>query len=135
MTESQNRIAIAGLAFALLFLPTTADATEFHCGDAFITFPVKGDGSNPARIFTIPKEKIGGIIVTDKLSEFRKQYPQYDDLDDGALATALQDKYYSDMSDEHYLEMISARVAYVRVGASELPVTPATRLRIVNCLD
>lgn len=32
-----------------------------------------------------------------KLSEFRQQYPQYDDMSDDALASALHEKYYSDM--------------------------------------
>jgi hypothetical protein len=31
------------------------------------------------------------------LAEFRAQYPQYDDMSDGDLATSLHEKYYSDM--------------------------------------
>ena len=56
MTEPQNRIAIAGLAFALLLLPTTADATEFHCGETFITFPTH-EGSYGG------EKTIGGIVT------------------------------------------------------------------------
>ena len=31
------------------------------------------------------------------ITEFRKQYPAYDDLSDGALADALYSKYYTDL--------------------------------------
>ena len=36
------------------------------------------------------------------LSEIRQQYPQYSDMDDGALAGALHQKFYSDMPREEF---------------------------------
>ena len=38
MTEPKSRIAIAGLAFALLLLPVAANATDFKCGENYVTF-------------------------------------------------------------------------------------------------
>jgi hypothetical protein len=39
----------------------------------------------------------------NKLSEFRKQYPQYDDLSDAALADAMYEQYYSDIPKQQFL--------------------------------
>ena len=40
------------------------------------------------------------------LSDFRKQYPQYDDLSDVDLATSLHSKYYSDIPIEDYFSRL-----------------------------
>ena len=44
------------------------------------------------------------------LSEFREQYPQYDGVSDGNLATALYGKYYKDtMSSAHFVDSIGLK--------------------------
>ena len=70
MTEPQNRTTIAGLAFALLFLPVAANATDFKCGEAYITFPtLKGsyDGEMLVRgLVTIPKKDVLRVFTLDE---------------------------------------------------------------------
>lgn len=41
-----------------------------------------------------------------QLAEFRKQYPQYDDMPDADLATSLHKKYYSDISYDEFSKNI-----------------------------
>lgn len=40
------------------------------------------------------------------LKEFRKQYPQYNDMTDVELADALHAKYYADMPKQKFLQTI-----------------------------
>ena len=126
---------MAAVAIAMFMISPAAFATELKCGKVFVTLPTIGNENSPPKIFTIPKKKILGIVVTNKLAEFRKKYPQYNDMDDGALATALQNKYYSDMSDEKYLEMLNTEVAYIWIGDAEHLITMDTRARIIDCIN
>lgn len=40
------------------------------------------------------------------LAEFRQQYPQYDDMSDGALAMSLYERFYSDMPIYEYVDQL-----------------------------
>jgi len=40
------------------------------------------------------------------LTDFRKQYPQYDDMSDKDLADALHSKYYSDIPIDDYYSQV-----------------------------
>jgi hypothetical protein len=44
-----------------------------------------------------------------KLAEFRKQYPQYDDMSDEALAEGLHAKFYNDLSFDDFSDKIGLR--------------------------
>ena len=123
------------LVGALAIASGPALATEFKCGKVFVTFPIVGHEHSSPKIFTIPRKKIVGIVVTDKVAEFRKRYPQYNDMDYGALATAVQNKYYSDMSNDQYLELLKTQVAFIKIGNAEHLITMDTRKRILGCLD
>lgn len=49
------------------------------------------------------------------IQEFRKRYPQYDDLNDQQLATAIHQKFYSDLPQEQ---------VFATLGFTPKPVTP-----------
>ena len=57
------------------------------------------------------------------LKDFRKQYPQYDDMSDEALSTALHKKYYSDMDYQDFAEKIGMQTekSYWQETASNVP--------------
>ncbi len=55
--------------------------------------------------------------IASKLDDFRRQYPQYDDLSDEALTNALYAKFYSDIPRGQFDEQISSAVA--AQGASD----------------
>lgn len=50
------------------------------------------------------------------IQEFRKRYPQYDDLNDQQLATAIHQKFYSDLPQEQ---------VFATLGFTPKPVAPA----------
>lgn len=52
------------------------------------------------------------------LDDFRKKYPQYDDVPDGKLAAAIRKKYYADMPPEDFYR--KAGLTHL-VGISEKP--------------
>ena len=130
------------LAVAALMLPllsSVADASEFRCGNEFITFPIERKGKNSAEIITIPRSKLLTVIVLreTKLDAFRRKNPQYNDMDDETLAKSLYHKHYSNMPFERYIEMVGAEVKEVRVGIGGVshPISNKTRQRIIQCLD
>ena len=41
-----------------------------------------------------------------QLTDFRKEFPQYEDLDDDALTESLHSKHYSDIPREKFNEQI-----------------------------
>ena len=58
------------------------------------------------------------------LAEIRQQYPQYNDLDDTALADALHKKFYSDMPREQFNAKLG--IAQQTAAPTAAP-TPAER--------
>lgn len=60
------------------------------------------------------------------IADIRKQYPQYDDLSDTDLASALHKKFYSDMDFADFSR---------RIGLSEKPAKPATQSKLGGLVD
>lgn len=129
-----KQITAAAAIFALVF-PVSANAADFKCGKNFITLQIKGSENSFSKIITVPRKNFLAVMIMDKLAEFRMKYTEYDDLDDGALAGLLHKTYYSDLSVEQYTEMINSKVAYVRIGQAEQPVTMDTSRLLIECLD
>ena len=145
MMRLERGFALATSIFMLLFSPYhPAAATEFKCGDAFITFPALGSKDKPGAVITVQKKMLLMIQMLDrtKLAEIRQGYPQYDDLDDATLADSLYRKHYSDMPRAQFDEAIRAKSVQVGIGRASGPggasthsVTPETRQRIIDCFD
>ena len=123
------------MMFAFLLMPVAANATDFKCGKNFITLQIEGSENSSSKIITAPRKNFLVVMIIDRLAEFRMKYTEYDDLDDGALAGLLHETYYSDLSVEQYTEMINSKVAYVKIGQVEQPVTMDTRHLLIDCLD
>jgi hypothetical protein len=59
------------------------------------------------------------------LAEFRKQYPQYDDIGDQQLADSLREKFYSDIPKEQYYQSLGIAAAAEAKAPAEAPPTEA----------
>jgi len=59
------------------------------------------------------------------LQEFRQKYPDYDDMSDGELASALREKYYVDVPQEKFASMVGIDPQEAAIPFS--PDVPGTR--------
>src|SRR5690554_3437645 len=64
---------------------------------ALVNADKAGDVDAARKLATAIKAERESAADSGPLTDFRKQYPQYDDMDDGALADALYRRFYSDM--------------------------------------
>ena len=53
------------------------------------------------------------------LTEFRKTYPQYNDVPDLELADKLHDKYYQDIDKNEYYKSLFPDIAQVKIARGE----------------
>lgn len=53
-----------------------------------------------------------------KLQDFRKQYPQYDDMSDSDLASAMHKRFYPDLPESAFYEQIGYAPSYVDRGVN-----------------
>lgn len=58
------------------------------------------------------------------LNEFRKQYPQYDDIPDVQLADQLYDKYYQDIDKNTYYKQLFPKIAEQKIEELESKMIP-----------
>ena len=58
------------------------------------------------------------------LNEFRKQYPQYNDVPDMELADQLYDKYYQDIDKNTYYKQLFPKIAEQKIEELESKMIP-----------
>lgn len=63
------------------------------------------------------------------IREFRKQYPQYDDMKDDELVGALHKKFYSDLDPAEFSKKIKYTSGYIQEDVQKLPLDETEKAR------